>query len=313
MIDFQNLTLKESSLFENYKSAGYEDFLIALQLADEKIINRILKTNGEWTKSRLTEIKNFIEDEINASYGGIFEAIQNESIGAAEVVYGATIGAVAPHLPKAAIKDLVNSKRNILGYEFKELFTITEENHIRQLKVILGSGVAQGITAQQIAREYGIKSNKLSKGQIKSNIFTVISHSRDEGRYSAYRELEKSGAIKGYIYDATLDSNTTIYCRDHDQKKYYKPINEIKHLIKIHFNCRSVFRPITESDTRASEVGEVKSESYEKWYLKQDKTFWKKTLTNKKYNAFLKDKYQVKGLVDLDKTVSLKTIEKQLI
>jgi hypothetical protein len=313
--------MAESSLFENYSSNGYNDLLTALRLADERITSKILKIPDDtWTKQKLNEIKRFIESEIQASYGGLFEAMQNESVQTAEIVMAANIGDIKARLPKSTIADLVNSNREIrmsedAVYGFKELYKITADNHARQLRVVVASGVSNGLTAQQIVREYGIKSTALSKGQIVGNIQTTIGLSRDEGRYVSFKKLEERGVITGYIYDATLDSGTTIYCREHDQRVYRKTIEEIQHLIKVHARCRSLFRPTQKtstSDTRPSQFGEVKNEPYSKWYAKQSNSFKQSTLTNRRYNAYLKGNYKVKGLADLDKKVPIATIEKEL-
>jgi len=314
MIDYFDLSLKESTLFELYNPKAYEDLLLALKLADERVTQRILKTNGEWTRAELIKTKAYINEQINIAYGGLFEGMQKDSVNVANVVYAATTGSVAAEVPLYAVNDLINSNRNIQGYSFKELFKISEDNHARQLRVLVSSGVAGGLTPSQMIREYNIKSDKLSKGQIRSDIFTTITDSRARGRYQAYRELEKLGVSDGYIYSATLDSGTTLYCRQHDQKVYHKSIDEISHLIHTHFNCRSQFIQIQEtpSQTRPSQFGETETNNYESWYLKQDNSFHKSTLTNKKYNAFLKGKYKVKSLNDIDKITDLETVKREL-
>ena len=313
MINYYDLTLREASLYQNYIAEGYTDLQIALKLADEKITSRILSTDAEWTKAKRREIQKAIQEEISSAYSGLFEAIQQESVTAAQVVLGATIGQVSVDVPTAAINDLINSQRQIQGYGFKELFDLTQDNHARQLKVLISSGIAQGMTAKQMIDAYAIKSNTLSKGQVTTNIFTVIAESRDQGRYEAYKQLENEGITQGYIFDASLDGRTTQYCREHDQRVYNKPIEDIQSEIKVHFNCRSVFRPkpiLSKSNTRASQFGETENESYESWYNKQSDDFKKSTLSNRKYNEYLKGKAQVKGLADLDRPTDLKTVKK---
>ena len=305
-----DLNMKEQSLFEIYNSPAYNDTFIALKLADEKIQKAILKTKGDWTKKKLNEIKAEINNEINKAYGGLFENMQTEVSAVSQVIAGAYVSNYS--LPNSVIDDLINSNRQIQGYGFKELFDTTEANHARQLRVLLSSGVAQGQTALQIAREIGVKNSKLSKGQLKTNIYTTIADSRAVARHKSYEQLEKEDIIKGYIYDATLDGRTTIYCREHDQRKYYKPINEISHLINTHFNERSVFRPITETtqdSRRASQLGQVENQNYETWFKSQSKEFQKSTLENRRYSDFLNNKYKVKGLSDLNGSVDLKEIK----
>ena len=305
-----DLNMKEMSLFEIYNSPAYNDTFIALKLADEKIQNAILKTKGTWTKKKLNEIKAEINNEINKAYGGLFENMQGEVSAVSQVIAGAYVSNYS--LPNSVIDDLINSNRQIQGYGFKELFDTTEANHARQLRVLLSSGVAQGQTALQIAREIGVKNSKLSKGQLKTNIYTTISDSRKVARHKSYEQLEKEDIIKGYIYDATLDGRTTIYCREQDQRKYYKPINEIAHLINVHFNCRSLYIGITETtqeSRRASQFGQVENQNYETWFNSQSKEFQKSTLANRRYSDFLNNKYKVKGLSDLNGSVDLKEVK----
>ncbi len=311
-----DLSFQEATLFENYVSKGYSDYLIALKLADERITQRILATKGEWTKTKLNDIKRAINEEISMAYGGLFESMQEESVTTANLVMGAVLGNEGTRISKSVMNDLLNSKRDIIGYTFKELFNLTEENQARQLRVIVSSGVSQGLPTDEIIRNYNIKSDKLSRGQLKSNIFTVISHSRDAGRHEAYKSLEDDDITRGYEYEATLDGRTSQYCRIHDNNKYYKSIEEIEHLIKVHFNCRSVFIPLPSlnlsSGQRASQFGATKHKNYESWYLSQDDNFHKTTLENKKYNAFLKGKYKVKSLADITKSQDLESIKKSL-
>lgn len=312
-MNYTDLVLRESTLFENYQSQGYSDYLTALKLADEVITQRILATNGEWTKAKLNEVKRTINEEIGKAYGGLFEAIQDESVESASIVYGAVVGSMASKLPKTVVEDIINSNRDIQGYTFKELFKISEDNQARQLRVIVASGVSQGLSVDKIIKNYNIKSDKLSKGQIAGNIFTTVTDSRDYGRYQGYRELEKMGIIKGYEYNAVLDSGTTQYCRQHDSNIYFKPIDEISHLMHTHFRCRSQFIPYNkDAKQRASQTGATEL-NFEDWFLSQDNNFHKATLENKKYKAFLQGKYKVENLTDITKKQSLNSIRKSLL
>ena len=314
MIDYFDLSLKESTLFDNYKPKAYDDLLLALKLADEKVTQRILKTNGEWTKRELNKTKALINEEIDKAYSDLYPSMQTDSVAVAGVVFNATAETISQALPKAAVSDLINSKRQIQNYDFKELFQITQDNHARQLRILLASGVSQGLTAAQIAKEYNIKSGKLSRGQVVSNIFTTVTDSRAKGRYEAYKTLESRGIIKEYEYSATLDSGTSVYCREWDGRIRPAPIENIAHLVHTHFNCRSswIAKQEFESNIRPSQFGETANNNYETWYLKQDKSFYKSTLANKKYNAFLKGKYKVKSLNDIDKKTNLATVAKEL-
>lgn len=314
MASYLDRIFADATLSENYNSQAYLNLLEALKIADETITRRIFATKGQWTKTKLNEIKALINHEIGQAYGGLFAGIADEAVEMANVSYGLMIGSLGTLLPIASMNEIANSKRLIQGYEFKELFDLTGENHARQLRREVAAGVSQGLTAEQIVNLYNIKSDSLSKGQITSNLRTAIFEAKRAGRDKAYEKLEKSGVIVGYEYVSTLDSNTTIWCREHDGR-FYKTREEINKDLNHHFNCRAdrVARTQNEIDrSRASETGAVDDTNYEKWYLSQPKDFQGKTLTNRQYELFLKGKYKVKSLADITKKQSLESIKSGL-
>ena len=313
-MNFLDKLFTEATLFENLETQGYSDLIIALKLADEKITDRILKTKGEWTKSKLNEIKRLINDEITKAYGGLFGTLQDEVVETANLAYGYMLGTFATRLPKKVLEELVNSNRDIQGYTFKELFKLNEDNHARQLRVVLASGVAQGLTVDQIINNYNIKSDKLSKGVIAGNIFTVLAETRQQAHFKAYKDLEDMGVVEKYEYNSVLDSNTTLYCREHDGK-IYDSIEAISKDIKVHFRCRSMALPLgedTDPSLRASETGLTQQKTFEDWFINAPREVQKATLTNKKYEALLLGKYKVKSLADINKKTNLATVKRVL-
>jgi SPP1 gp7 family putative phage head morphogenesis protein len=218
-------------------------------------------------------------------------------------------------VPTKVIDEITKSTRLIQGYEAKELFKVTSDNHARQLKVLVGAGVAQGMPASKIIQNIKQKSTKLTKGQLKTSVFTSITEARAVTRHDSYKKLESLGVVKGYEYVSTLDSRTSEYCRDHDGRKYYKEIDEIASEINVHFNCRSVFKPISSKETtRASIDGPVPAnETYSEWFKRQPEDFQKTTLGSKKFKAYKSGAYKIGGLPDVRGTsLSLEKINETL-
>jgi hypothetical protein len=104
---------------------------------------------------------------------------------------------------------------------------------------------------------------------------------------------------------ADVPVHNSNYCINHDQKRYYKPIDEISHLIKVHANCRSVFRPI-----QRLEINESEMQEYNEWYEKQSPEFKKSTLSKFSYEQYTKGNYPVNELSDLNRSTSLVDIKK---
>lgn len=316
MPSIYDINLASATLLEQYESQGYNDLLQALFLANDTIERNILKTQGVWTQRKLNEIKRLIDAEIGNAYGGLFASMQEESLAIAEINMNAVLGysSLATSLPKGAVDDLIKTTRPIqmsfnektkqaTEYTFKDLFKLTEENHARQLKVTLAGGVAQGLTPAQIIKQYGIKSNALSKGQVKSNVFSVVTDSKNEGNYQGYKELESRGLIKYYEHVSVLDGGTSPICRSLDGRKYYMSIDEIPQGFKpiLHGNCRSQLVPRTEDSDqlRASQDGVIPQERYPVWFDKQSATFQRSVLGNKKYDLYKKGIYKINSLPDV--------------
>lgn len=318
-MQFNDQALTEESLFYLYKSKGYNDTRIALESALEKINSKILKIGDTPTRKQLLDTKQLIQDEISASYGGLFEQMKEESLQSAMAVNAPyLLEFTAAALPTKTIDYLTNSKREILGYEFKDLFKLTEDNHIRQLKVTLASGVSQGMATNQLIKELGIKNETLTKHQLFSAVQTTIKDAREVSTYATYAKLEEMGVAIGYQSIATMDSRTSEICRNLDNKKYFMKIQDVPNKPPRHFRCRSKLTPITSNDyksgKRASIDGEIPNMSYGKWFATKDDDFQLKTLGRTKYDAYKKGLYKVNGIADLKpkNSLSLEEIQKSL-
>lgn len=306
--------LQESTLFELFESEAYSDTVKSLILAQNDIAAKILSIKGDtWTKRRLAEVKKLVDELVRQAYAGTLPALQVELEAVAGITAQNVLAASFTSVPVSTISEITADSYLVQGYTSKELFKAAEDNHARQLKVIIGAGVSQGKPAQAIISDLMLKNSQLSKGQLRNAVFTTITEARAKTRHDSYVMMEKSGVITGYQYIATLDSRTTPYCQQHDHRIYRnKSIKDIQSEINVHFHCRSVFVPITESTRkteRASTFGPVQDESYSKWFRRQPDGFKLTTLGRKKYDAYKAGDYKVHGLPDVKgRNLSLKTI-----
>lgn len=308
-------SLQENTLFELFKSESQTDTERALRLAIAQISDAIVRTKGNWSLQARTEIRNLIAREIIAAYGGLEDGVRIEMAAAASVTAHSIIGETFDALPISVVNQITSPNKLVQGYTLKQLFDATSSNHARQLQVILGSGISRALSVDQIVREVRSKNAQLTRNQLNNAVFTTITEAREDARHYAYGKLESDDLIDGYEYVAVLDSGTTEYCREHDGRRYYEPIEEISHLIKVHFHCRSVFVPIndytTEDGTRASEAGQVPQDiSYGKWFQQQDDAFKRLTLGRSKFNAYKAGSYKVQGLSDVTgRQLNISTID----
>jgi len=327
--DISDILLSEGTLFELYASKGYDQTLAALRIAEDKINARILAIGGDtWTKRKLNEIKALIQKEISASYGGLFEDMQNESVSTATITAGAIAGNVNQKLPTSAINDIISSNREIqLGmidnkvpqmYTFKEIFNLQEDEHIRAMKRVISAGVAQGLVANTIVRNMGIANRKETK-KLERNIFTVIADSRQRGNAEAYKELERLGVNSYYEHLSVLDSKTSVHiCVPRDGRRYYQKWENIgqQNIPPLHMNCRSLLSLRTGSDlsdTRPSQFGEIKDLTYKEWFPKQPDWFQKQVLGKKKFDLFKNGQFKINGLPDIgNKKLNINDIKSSL-
>lgn len=305
--------LQESTLFELFKTESYTDTVKALKVAQADIVAKLLTVkDGTWTKKRLKATQKLIDKEIAASYAGTLSTLQGELPGVADVTAKNVLLTKFNKVPTKTITQITSNQLQVQGYSATDLFGTISDNHARQLRVLVGAGVAQGKTSKTIANELISKNSKLSKGQLKNAIFTTVTEARSVVRHESYRELEKLGVITGYQYVATLDGRTTEYCRDHDGRNYWRKIDEIQSEINVHFNCRSVFTPLTkttEDTTRASMAGQIPDENYSSWFARQDDSFQRSVLGKQKYEAYKEGSYKIGGLPDvLGKAMTVEAI-----
>lgn len=336
MVTIQDTIYASATLIEQYKSQGYTDYQSALKLANARVTEKILATNGEYTKKKLNEIKKLIEIEITKAYGGLFESIADESVEIAKVTFNAVAGVagLTATLPKETIKELVTSTRPIqmsfttespftkevdninqlkpkkneivTAYTFKKLFEGTRDTNINVLQSIIAGAEAQGKTAQEMARDYAFKSDSLSKGQITSNIRTILFDSRNQAVYNSYEEIEKTGINVYYEHDSVLDGNTSPICRSLDKRKYFVPLEEIPQAFRppIHGNCRSQLSQKVKDfkgnkNLKASAFGQIEDISYPNWFKKQEASFQRSVLGKKKYEAYKKGGYKINSFPDI--------------
>ena len=298
MVSTESFDLYLETLFELYESTSYSDTRKALEMALNDISNKLLAEDNINTVTQLNKYKSLIQDEINKSYSGLQDGLQNEVSDVSQLV-ASNYGLLSVNTN--VINDLVGRNSNIQGYTFGDLFKTTKDNHIRALKTLISSQVAQGIAPNKIAKMLLDKNSSMTKSQLQTAVFTTISEARERAREEGYDNFKFP---KKYVYIATLDGRTSNYCREHDGKIYTDKTKAFRE-IKVHFNCRSVIGVIAnEADIpteRASVFGSTQNVPYSEWIktLSDDQL---KVILGSKYNAYKQGTYTIKGLSDVKNT-----------
>lgn len=296
----ESFNLYLETLFELYESKGYSQTRIALELALQRINDKLENELTIQTRAKQLEYKKLIESEITTAYDGTFETIQEDVSNVMNVVaaaYGMN------KLPNKVIADIINENNKIQGYTFEKLFNKASKNEIARMKAFIASDVAKGMNSKVIGSELSKINDSSTKGQLQTIVRTVISEARERARTEAYKEFEKDIPNLQYKYTATLDGRTTLYCINHDGK-IYDTLKAIDDDLNSHWNCRSVKSFVVNGKVppkRASIFGQIDNKNYKEWFsgLTEEQ---KKVMLGKKYNAYKKGTWKIDGLADVKKT-----------
>jgi len=312
----QSALFLEATAFELYDSPTFANTKEALILAVDKITAKLSRLpNDAISKKQLMEQKAYIEKFIQEAYSDTLPSMKQESADVAKVVYdSATLDIATKGIPTAVVDDLMANNRQIQGYDFKDLFEVTADSHARQLKTILASAVASGTPVADIIKDIRLKSENLTDGQLKTNVYTTIKDSRETARYASYEEFETLGIVDYYKFNATLDFRTSSVCRGLDNKIYKMKLAEIPNKPPIHFNCRSVLIQVPKNNfktdnKRTSMFGQTEFDNYGDWFNSIDDATKQKFMTPAKWKQYKAGNFKVTSTADLiGKKMGLKEV-----
>lgn len=312
----QSALFLEATAFELYDSPTFANTKEALILAVDKITAKLSRLpNDAISKKQLMEQKAYIEKFIQEAYSDTLPSMKQESADVAKVVYdGATLDIATKGIPTAVVDDLMANNRQIQGYDFKDLFEVTADSHARQLKTILASAVASGTPVADIIKDIRLKSENLTDGQLKTNVYTTIKDSREAARYASYEEFETLGIVDYYKFNATLDFRTSSVCRGLDNKIYKMKLAEIPNKPPVHFNCRSVLIQVPKNNfktdnKRTSMFGQTEFDNYGDWFNSIDDATKQKFMTPAKWKQYKAGNFKVTSTADLiGKKMGLKEV-----
>ena len=107
-----------------------------------------------------------------------------------------------------------------------------------QVNQLIADSLSLGDTTQQIQSKVRGLTGTLQRREMDTVVRTAINHAASVGRESVYDR--NSDILDGYIWIATLDSKTCLYCGSRDQKKF-TDLNDEKPTA--HYNCRCTTVP----------------------------------------------------------------------
>ena len=171
-------------------------------------------------------------------------------------------------------------------------------NERRQVAAAVRSGIVEGLTTPQIAREV-----RNLMGTTTRHATAIARTATNHVANAARKELGRANGdiIKGVRYVATLDSRTTPICRALDGKVF--DIDKGPRPPQ-HINCRSTITYILKglpgnTGTRASFRGQVPAaETYNTWLRKQPRDFIDDVLGSERAKLYVSGKLSLDKFVD---------------
>jgi SPP1 gp7 family putative phage head morphogenesis protein len=195
--------------------------------------------------------------------------------------------------------------------EIFDTFTGTAQTDVRDK---IRAGIALGDTNEDIAKTVSKMVDSRTKRQAETVVRTAANHVGGQTRQSFYGENDD--VLEGYIYSATLDSNTTILCAGLDGKHLPLDTDTVPPL---HYNCRSAlipdvkdeFKIFKDGGKRASQFGPVSGKiTYSGFLRNQSKEFQDQVLGPKRAKLFRSGKLTLTKFVDDDGVLlTLKELE----
>ena len=165
----------------------------------------------------------------------------------------AQAGAELYTLPKSTIKkmahvgEMVFYRTNAKGTTLqstataKQMLESIAGKAAEDVRGVIMASYAQGDTTESMVRKIRPFMTTKQKRHARTVIRTVIGEASEQASKEFYKE--NSDYIEGYIFIATLDSKTSVYCGTHDGKRYKTMPDKLKNF---HPNCRSTILAVSD-------------------------------------------------------------------
>lgn len=316
----QDLQISNQHLVEDYKNEIISTMLLFFRRMEKLIDKEIASSyNSDGVlivpktelKKKLLEIQTL---EMNKMYKRIIKDVE-KFLGIHARNYEKQLKDVLKELSDIISVKSVEEKTLKRNYE-KELINLEKGNTntlsslwntlILKLKTNLQNNVSSAYSLDKSRRDFSedVKgSYKISESQLDAVIAVMV----QQAVGVAYKSVNNanSGFLRGYVWDATIDSRTSPFCLEHNQRYwiYDRPdlsTLEYEFYPPSHYRCRSLATPIvksyeelglSESDLTQEQLAlipdsNVGTFSYVQWLEKQPDSIKKEVLGVVRFKAY---------------------------
>jgi SPP1 gp7 family putative phage head morphogenesis protein len=311
-----------------YANKVTRDIIAILNQADKEIIDKIAKTNGEWTKARLDKLLEWIRETNAAFYTDANVEMKQQMFDFAGVQATAATSLLASQVPvnfdvigmtNAQLRAIVDKTPITVGADKKllleEIFQSLAAGKEELIRGAIRSGMVQGESIPELTRRLiGTRANRYQDGILETSrrhattMTRTITNAVGNNSMMATYEANSSIVAK-WVFTATLDGRTSITCRSLSGKEF--PIGKGP-LPPRHPNCRSVAVPKLKSwrdmgfdvdeipaGMRASKGGTVRADiTMAEWLKQQPKDEVIDMLGKTRAKLFLDGKLKLESFAD---------------
>lgn len=232
------------------------DSLVIIEENLLKAQKNILEFIG--TTENQQKIRTFINQEMNFAFDGLDEEVVNdvrEMVGTAWDSMGVLMakGFVTNAVADAfinyknvdkSVKDKLSSPKNLVqGHTLEEHFKHINATSTRKLQGIILDGFNKKTGVQNIASEIRNSIGAVNRNQVNTLVRTSLLEALEASKNEAL-ESSFSDVIIGWKYSAVMDTRTSKVCFMNNNIRH-KTKEEFKVKPKNHYQCRSMFMPIT--------------------------------------------------------------------
>lgn len=237
--------VKQTLWLQRYNPEALAEIETKLKLASEEIIALIANTQNKST------IKKQVKDLIESAFSTFKTVLVNDDVPKiTELAYTVTGALMTDYTTKtfkdprkATLDKLKDPNVSVFGFTIDEQVKNLQNDTIRKLQGSIVNGFEQGFGIQQIARDITNVTGNVSRNQAKTLSRTIILNKIDESQNEAFDFF--SDEIIGWKYSSVIDGRTTPRCTFMHNRRY-KDKKNAPYQPKNHWNCRSLWIPLTD-------------------------------------------------------------------
>ena len=328
--DLADIAISRSLVLQRYANGLSKQVAEHYTEMIDDIQTTILKSGNISNRLRQT-IKDIKEQLSVPNFDKDLKELAQQEVNYTQKAYNSVIGIdLFKNIPPEGAMSAILNTSLIEGALLSDWFKDLKNSQAFDVERAIKLGVTLGETNYQIAQR--LKSTlEISQRNAETLVITSASAIGNQARMEFFNE--NSEVLKGWVYNAVLDTRTSAFCRAYDNLKWDMNKKPIGHNLpfrqppnQTHWRCRSTILPWLKSwqelgidedevpiGTRSSLDGYAPQDmSFNDWLKRQSKDRIEETLGKGRAELFLKGKITMRDLISQQgKTLSIAELKEK--